>query len=158
MTEKTVNSSEPKNKTLQKISILKLTFLTIVTLGWYQPFWYLRQRGGINSLQSNFKIAKSPFIFVIVLFCVSAIFIVLSSFAEASADPLLAAMYDAMEKIVSLIGLVIILNQSLKIKRILNDHYNEYLKQNINFSFWGVMFFTYFYLQYKINRLPVEGT
>jgi hypothetical protein len=43
--------------------------------------------------------------------------------------------------------------QAFKVRRILRDHFNGYLKQNIYWSGVMVFFFNFYYLQYKINRL-----
>jgi GYF domain 2/Domain of unknown function (DUF4234) len=121
---------------LKKTNVLLMIFLTIITAGIYQAIWFLRRRDAINSLQSKEKLNTGVFVFVIVLYSIS----------------LGLLLADVNAHLLDCIAGITLLVQCFKTRRILNEHFNTYLKRDMSFSGIATFFFTIFYLQYKINR------
>lgn len=138
---------------LKQMNVLLLFGLTVITVGIYTPFWYLKRTSAINTLKSNIKIEKKGFIIAIVLLSVSLLLSFVSGMYETYEIKDTAKTIEAFSKIIDLIAGLFLLIQSFKVKKILNDHFNLYLHKNIHFSGLTLFFFQIFYLQYKINRL-----
>ncbi len=65
--------------------------------------------------------------------------------------------WDEIDDLISSVGLFIIIILAFQVRKILTQHYIDKLGMNIGFSGLGTFFFHIFYLQYKINRLPVSA-
>ncbi len=128
---------------LQKKNVLLMILLTIITYGIYIPVWFLNRKDAFNSLNSKEKISNGPIIFVLIIFIISAILLIPSVlFMETE----IGVMIDGVDLIISLVGGITILVMSFKVRRIMNEHYKT------NLSGVATFFFTFLYLQYKINR------
>ena len=128
---------------LEKKNVLLMILLTIITYGIYIPVWFLNRKDSFNNLNSKEKISNGPIIFVLVIFIISAILLIPSVlFMETE----IGVMIDGVDSLINLVGGITILVMSFKVRRIMNEHYKT------NLSGVATFFFTFFYLQYKINR------
>ena len=127
---------------LQKKNILLMIILTFFTFGIYTPVWFLNRKDIFNSMNSDDKISAGPIVFALSLFIISAVLLFPSIlFMETEMENII----DAINKILSIIGGVIILLMSFRVRRILEDHYKTELSSIATF------FFLILYLQYEIN-------
>jgi hypothetical protein len=127
---------------LQKKSVLLMIFLTIITYGIYIPVWFLNRKNAFNNLNSKEKISKGPIIFVLVLFIISAIILIPSILFTGTE---IGAMIDMVDSAINLVGGITMLVVAFKVRRIMNEHYKT------NLSVAATFFFSFYYLQYKIN-------
>ena len=135
---------------INKMNVVLLIFLTWITAGIYAPVWFLRNRYYMNKLQSERKVKKGIFIFLIFILSLSLIGSIFISIKKE---------FDYVYEIIALLNILIklvfvfvIISQSFKVYDIFNDHYNKFLGRGIQFSGVLTFFFTIFYLQYKMNR------
>lgn len=128
---------------LQKKNVLLMLLLVLITYGIYIPVWFLNRKDTFNDLDSREKLSGGPIIFLLIIFIISAVMLIPSIlFMETE----LGIMIDALDRIITLVGGIIILVLSFKVRRILSEHYKTNLLGVATF------FFTLFYLQYTINR------
>ena len=128
---------------LQKKNVLLMILLAIITYGIYIPFWFLNSKGAFNNLNSKEKISNGPIIFVLVIYIISAILLIPSIlFMETE----IGVMIGGIDSVINLVGGIAILIMSFKVRRIMNEHFKT------NLSGVATFFFSFFYLQYKINR------
>jgi hypothetical protein len=128
---------------LKKRNVLLMILLTLITYGVYIPVWFLNRKDSINNLNSKEKISAGPIIFLLIISIIYAIMLIPSIlFTETS----IGSIIDWIDIIINLAGSIIILIMSFKVRRILNEHYNTKISDIATFLF------TFFYLQYKINR------
>ena len=132
-------------------SVLLMIILTILTYAIYMPIWCLRRIGWLNSLSGSKKLGSRLPIFALVIFCVSAFILLLEIGIE---DVAIINVLDAIDEFINLAGGATILVIAFKIRGILDEHFNKNLNMGISFSGVATFFFTFYYLQYKINRLP----
>jgi len=135
---------------LEKKNILILILYTFITYAIYQPIWFLKQKNAINNLKSKEKLTDTPFNIVLVLYAVSALFLLISFFPY---DNNTQSVIDAIDNTISITGSIILLFMSFKVRRILHQYYNIVLKRNIEFSKIWTFLFGIYYLQYKINKI-----
>ncbi|MBN1695277.1 DUF4234 domain-containing protein [candidate division WOR-3 bacterium] len=120
-----------------------MLLLVLITYGIYIPVWFLNRKDTFNDLDSREKLSGGPIIFLLIIFIISAVMLIPSIlFMETE----LGIMIDALDRIITLVGGIIILVLSFKVRRILSEHYKTNLLGVATF------FFTLFYLQYTINR------
>jgi len=147
---------------LKKMPVILTIVFAIITLGIYCPIWFLRRRDSINALKSEENLGTAVFGFVIVMIFFSMFLMYLSGFIEGLAEEeLLRSNFmdytkaiDSTGKIINIVVGFILLFQCFKVRRIFNSHFNAYFNIDIRFSGVAIVFFTIFYLQYKINRFP----
>ncbi|MFQ5794346.1 MAG: HEAT repeat domain-containing protein [Candidatus Bipolaricaulia bacterium] len=139
------SSPEPSTPDLGRMDVLTLMLLTFVTLGFYIPVWFLTKKRVINSLSSTEKLGSGAPIFALVLYGIAPIV----SIAFATTDP---SALNALGSLLSLVGEIITIVLTFKVRRIFNAHFNTFLERNIRFSRLWTLSFTILYLQYKINR------
>jgi hypothetical protein len=68
----------------------------------------------------------------------------------------LLTVMDIIEKVnlvITFLLLLFFLYYAFCVRRILKDHYQDYLGQNVSISGLAVFFLQVYYLQFKINRL-----
>jgi len=159
-TKDTLSQSAPE---LEKMSVILLIFLTVVTAGIYYPVWFLKKRNAINNLQSKEKLGSGVFVFAIVVSSISLFVGLLSGVMEALAEGLgrmdlmltvkgLDLWLDLFSRILGWVAGITLLVQCFKVRRIFNEHFNVHLQRGISFSGVATLFFQIYYLQYKINR------
>lgn len=143
------------NPGFTKVNIYLVALYTIVTFGIYLPYWFLKRLDIINGMRSEIKLSPWPFIIVIVLFIIS----LLTSLAGGAMigisyeDPTTGLMLYLISNIAGIVGSVPLIIQAFKLRRIFDDHFNTYLKQNIELSKLGTFLLNSLYFQYKINEL-----
>lgn len=143
----------------KKVPVIVTILLTIVTLGFYAPYWFLSRLDAINKLQSEHKLSSGMIILTIILFITAIISAIVSGFMEGMNDgpTSVSTILDKLSSILNLAGNIMLIIRAFEVRRILRDHYNGHLKQNITLSGLGsglaTFFFGVWYLQYKINRL-----
>lgn len=130
------------NVVLKKMNVVWFVVLSFITGFIYYPVWFLRRRQVINSLHSQKKLASTALIVAIVLFSLN---LMISLGANADAQEASGTL--------GMIATILTIVQSFKVRRILEDHCNEYLQKNIEFSGVATFFFGAFYLQHKLNHL-----
>lgn len=131
------------DRQLEKDSVFFIVFLTVITYGIYIPVWFLNRKDIFNDMNSEEKLSDGPIIFLLTIFIISAVMLIPSIlFMETE----LGIMIDALDRIITFVGGIIILVLSFKIRKILSEHYKTNLLGVATF------FFTLFYLQYKINQ------
>ena len=130
---------------LPRTSVLLMIFLTLVTLGLYIPYWFLRRRRAFIHLAPE---ADSVNLLTFAVAGGTAVAWVLGFLsglllgASAPSTPLQqwTTMFDFGSRILTII-------LSFQIKSILEANHPERL------SALGTFFLSLFYLQYKINRM-----
>ena len=140
---------------LKRRSVLLMIVLTIVTLGFYVPIWFLRRREAFNQMDSPHKLAVWPFaawIAVLVVDVMRVLLIIVQGPETVSPGLVL---------ILSLIRLGLAINlivQCFKTKNILEDHLagpadgSGMFTEHVKLSGLMTFFFQSLYLQYIINR------
>jgi len=128
---------------LQKKNVLLVILCVLITYGIYIPVWFLNRKDTFNDLNSKEKLSNGPIIFLLIIFILSAIMLI-PSILFIETEP--GIMIDALNRIITLVGGIIILVLSFKVRKILSEHYKTNLLGVTTF------FFTLFYLQYKINQ------
>ena len=135
---------------LGRMNILLLLFLSIITFEMYIPIWFLVKRQAINSLASTKKLGSGAPIFVLLIYGIGAILLFAPlGFTETS--------LDMISDFIPLIGGILVIALSFKVRHIFDEHFNLKQQRNIKFSGVATFFFTILYLQYKINRIE-KGT
>ncbi len=134
-----------------------MLLLTVVTGGFYYPFWFLLRQHDINSLNAKEKLQSFPFVVAIVLVAVSVGFGVGASNVEAAAE-----MYEGAADLAQLPAYILLLVQCFKVRRIFEAHLHADLGQlsdtphlrhsQSSLSGVAVFFLQIFYLQYVINK------
>ena len=153
----------------KKTSVILVIFLTFITLGIYTPIWYLTRLKALNSLQSAVKLNRGVLIAALALSIFSAfldiavelIYYLGEHFLDAGVIELsrmleLLKLIDLIEDVNAILTIPLLLftlYYAFRLKRILQDHYRDYLDQQVSFSGLAVFFFQNWYLQFKINRL-----
>jgi hypothetical protein len=143
---------------LRKRSVVVMIVLTIVTLGFYYPIWFLRRRRPLNELDSPVKLPLWPFLLLLADFAIE--FAV--AFAAAPRTPAeLIGTGPAMALLLARLAVgILTLIQCFRIKDILEDRLaaddgplaGTMLASQAQLSGLMTFLFTIFYLQHIINR------
>lgn len=136
-----------------KNSIVKIIFLTFITLFIYYPIWFLKVRKTINKLKSKKKIGSIVPTIVLSMTVAYIIISFLEGFMEGfNPDNIynvyLANIPDYLNYLL-IAGDICLFVLCFKIRRILLDHYAE----RISISILATFFFQIFYLQHKLNKI-----
>jgi len=144
---------------LRRRSVILMIILTVVTIGFYYPIWFLRRRRGLNSLNSPRKLAIWPLILLLAVFVIEFSVGLISGPRppEEIIGTTAALFLDVLQLAVG----ILIVVQCFFIKDILEDHLlgpEESAPRTIfadQAKLSGVMtlIFTIFYLQHGINRV-----
>lgn len=160
-----IAGAEPNTVEIKKTPVILTIIFTVITAGIYYPAWFLTRRQAINSLLSKEKIGTGVFVFGIVVYSLSLLLMMTSGFFEGLSEATndleflgISKAIEALDNILSLVIAITLLVQCYKVRRILRDHFNERLGQNIYWSGVMIFFFQIFYLQYKVNRLDYNVT
>jgi len=147
-----------RSTALKRRSVVLMILLTVVTLGFYYPVWFLRRRAALNSLDSPRKLEAWPFLLLLAYW----IGMIAVSFA-AGDQPTEVAFGPGAAAVLSLVRIavgIVTLVQCFYIKDILEDHLagpedaisSGLLSDSVQLSRALTFFFQIFYLQYAINR------
>ena len=152
-----LTEADRQSSKLKRRSISRMLLLTVVTGGFYYPFWFLLRQHDINSLNAKEKLQSFPFVVAIALLAFSVGFSVWASNVEAAAE-----MYEGAARLADLAAYILLLVQSFKVRRIFEAHLHADLGQlsdtphlrhsQSSLSGVAVFFLQIFYLQYVINR------
>lgn len=137
-----------------------VALFTAVTNGIYLPIWFLVRREELNGLHSREKLGKGIQVFGIASLAVITLLgcssDVLAGIGLGGGGSEMGLAFNFVDLITSILALLVVLpfvQQTLKVRRMLDEHYNGYMKRNIKFSSFYSLLFLNIYLQYKINRL-----
>jgi len=137
-------------------SLIVMIVLLVVTLGFYHPVWFLRRRSALNHLDSPVKLALWPFL----VYLVFMVFVVIVSIATVDVPREERYGLDLTMSLARLAVGILVLVQSFRVKRILEDHLagpgdtvaREIGQQPMMLSGLLTFFLSIFYLQYAINH------
>ncbi len=149
-----IKMTTPQVADLIKMNVLNVIFLTWITLGLYFPIWILKRKKPLENLHSNEKIGTGAPVTVIVFFSLAILFYFMSGFTKHD-DISVSNGFETLGCVSNAIGGFTQLFLNFKCRRILVDHFNDYLQKDIRFSKVATFFFGVYYLQYKINRIDV---
>lgn len=147
--------SKAQERVPDKKSIFLLIFLSIITLGIYPAFWYIRRAPEFNDLHTTKKLNPSIGILYLVghlIFLTSiALYItnMLYKFTTITDFDLIA-----ITTAISLIGIILIIKIILafKTKNLINEALkNKGVERKLSGFF--TLIFNQYYLQYEINRI-----
>src|SRR5215831_1598986 len=109
-----------RSTALKRRSVVLMILLTVVTLGFYYPVWFLRRRAALNSLDSPRKLEAWPFL-LLLAYWIAQFGIAIA----ANGQPLEVAFGYGIAALLGLarigVGIVIVV-QCFYIKDILEDH------------------------------------
>lgn len=142
---------------LKKRSVLLMILLTLVTLGLYYPWWFLRRLTGLNALNTPRRLQLWPFL-LLMAFSVLRVAIAIAT----GQRPIDRAIGSGPAAILSLTGFaigILIVVQCFFIKDMLEDHLRgsevtagSVLSAPTQLSGFLTFFFGAYYLQHIINR------
>ena len=134
---------------LTRKSVWLMILLTIITLGIYEPYWYLTRYQRFNALSSAAKFTQTTILFWLGWFVVDAVFIV-ASFTLLQSDAVRGI--EIICKYVNLFAGIYAIVLAFRAKRIILEHLSNMGRNDIYMSGILTFFFQVFYIQYKINR------
>jgi hypothetical protein len=130
-----------------------MILMTVITGEIYWAIWFLTRKDAINSLQSREKLGNGISVFVLVAISITLVAAFISGGLEVAGEMEMAENLDAFSGLLDLVTGITMLVQCFKVRRILKEHFNVYLRRGVQFSGAATFFFGIFYLQYKINNL-----
>ena len=133
-----------------KKSVLSIIILSLITLGIYIPIWFLLQSRFINRFSQNSTFDRSLPILALIVAIAPMLMVFSWAYFNIPSEYLL----DQIISISNLAFVVIILKMSFAVRRIFIDHYASSEGRVFPISRVATFFFTIYYLQYKMNRLP----
>ena len=144
---------------LKKTSVFMMAFLATISSGIYLPVWFLTRRQAINALASNDKLDATPSVlalaglaFGVVVGTYSSIETVMGVLRSGTLTTAAGGL-DLCANLVSLLACIPLVTESLKVRKILDDHFNGHLHCGAPLSKLYTLLFLNFYLQHRINRL-----
>lgn len=155
ISEISVQTERAVKQGLKNTPVILTLFLTLITAGIYYPCWFLTRRCQINKLHSREKLGNGLFILGIVIYSISLLPGILEGIQEANGTTeflTIAEGLDSVDEFLILFVGIIMVIQSFKVKRILRDHFDDYLRRNVSLSGLATFFFGIYYLQYKMNK------
>jgi len=123
--------------------VLVMIFLTVVTLGIYVPFYFREMKKTTDKLQTTQKLNSGMIGALFIMSFLNALRIVV--------EYLYPGFFKDMWG-VHLFYLVMVWIVTFEFRDILKEHFNFIQKQKISFNVPETFIFTFFYLQYQINR------
>ncbi|MGE5327125.1 MAG: DUF4234 domain-containing protein, partial [Deltaproteobacteria bacterium] len=155
---------------LERKSVLLVVLLSVVTFGLYYPYWFIRSKSGINSLNSHQKmnLIIPGFVFFVWLarFALAFVWGALRGSQALPQSGFLASVLSGLsefDSVVTLAGGILLLIQCFKVKAILEEHMSVPISgplagslsliQRTSFSAVATFFLGIYYLQYKINEI-----
>ncbi len=145
---------------LKKTPLWQLFLLNFITLGVWWAIWFLVQREALNKLHSREKMAKKRLLFSAIALTLSAlwslfsiIFVDLQVISIGLNGLIALTAIGAIINVATLVATIILTIEALRVRRILRDHFKEFLGQDVHISLLWTLILQIFYLQYKINRL-----
>ena len=137
---------------LTRKSVWLMIGLTIITLGIYEPYWYLTRLQRFNALSSSAKFNQTAILIWLVWFVVEAMIFV---FVIVSPESSTVQSLEVIEDLVYLSAAIFAIILAFRAKKILQEHL-AVIENDFSMSGVATFFFQFFYIQYKINRLIPE--
>jgi hypothetical protein len=147
---------------LEDSSVLGVVLLSILTLGIYQPIWFMTRRKALNNLHSGEKLGMFRLSVALAGFLAGVCIPIVGSFRWGSwvqAENALGPLHP----LILLVAVIILVAQGFKVRHILLDHLapraEGMFSASIRFQYddmisrMGTFFLGIIYLQYKINSL-----
>jgi hypothetical protein len=138
----------PRAAGLPQIGAMRMTLLTLITMGVYLPFWFLKIREPINNLQSEEKIGQG-----INMFAAAAAVLSMLPMLMPGSITMTANLINSIATVSSVIMVIIVVSESFKVRRILLEHFNTHLHRKIEISGIKTFLGLSIYLQSVINKL-----
>ncbi len=132
---------------IKRTPVILLIFLSIITLGMYNVFWFLSRLPALNNLDSKNKLSPGLLQVLFVLSGTLAVFDVLELFFDIKLG------LDIPVMIVALVVFVIYVMVAFKVRRILLDHMDANMDGLKTISGALTLFLGNIFLQYKINGI-----
>ncbi len=134
----------PEEVRLKKRSVLLMILFSIITFGFYMPFWFVSGRKALNQLNPRYQVSLS---LCILLFAANAVSFLVSEAVVITTELAFAIIYLIL---------------AFRVKNILNSTLFKQRKEPVPslahqeevLVVTQTLFLGIFYLQYKINRLP----
>jgi hypothetical protein len=147
---------------LQKKSVWFIVFLSIITFGIYNAFWYLNRKKEFENLNTEKKLNKSLIIIFLIISIISALFTSIK-INDSEINPLAKIIQNITIQIssinipilviiIGLLSTIIILVLAFRTRTILNETLQK-KKGTRKVSGFFTFIFNLFYLQYEINRI-----
>jgi len=133
-------------KGFQKQSLIKLILLTMITLGIYVPFWFLKQRKIAEKLSIKKKLYNKLIYIFIIVFIIRVLFFILD-LSSGNLD--IRTAYSFFNTLNAIILLVLAFN----LRSVLEEYYKKNKVKKREFCRFWTFIFSYLYLQYRINEI-----
>jgi hypothetical protein len=136
---------------LPRMSVFLVVALTFLTLGLYEPVWYLNRIAAFNRLNSREKLNRGISLLALVLLA--------SSFTASIIQGVTRKDAHQLAGVLALAGGITLLLQSFQARRLIEEHVNARIRSGPVFlqpeilNPIAVFFFHIWYLQYKINDM-----
>ncbi|MBI5598930.1 MAG: DUF4234 domain-containing protein [Deltaproteobacteria bacterium] len=144
---------ETAGEGLEKMDVVKLVFLTIITGGIYSAVWFVKRLNAINGMASPLKLSQGVFGFIIAGCIANWAMVLFLIFSDGLAAPETMSNISRISDVLGFLIEITLLLQVFKVRRIFMDHFIENMKRDVKFSWLWTFLFSIFYLQYRINRL-----
>jgi len=148
---------------LADAGIVGMCLLTLLTAGLYAPIWFLIRRRALNNLHSKQKLDVFPVAVALAALIASLCLTVLAGLKGGSWVEVKSAFPTLRPGILLVVGLILIVQQCFKVRRILLEHLAPReegmfsagirMQHEELFSRTGTFLFGIFYLQHKINGM-----
>ncbi len=139
---------------------------SLITLGLYQPVWFLRRRWGLDALNERLRISAGAMWFSLVYLFFSLVVSLGMGFLDGlmqgagawrglEALGMAQGAFSVADGILSLVVLVLLLAQAFRVRRILLEHFQR-VGRDIKVRWLWTFLLTIIYLQHKLNRGVIE--
>jgi hypothetical protein len=155
------------------MSVFFLIMLTLFTAGIYIPIWFLTRRAAINRIDPQWQIGPNIFIIALAVFSLNFLFFFIlaflgqstaflsnlfangpgSSFSSSPLGAIAAFLYVLMLPITALTDLALLV-YCFDVLYVIEKRFNI---RSTWCSTTATFFFGLFYVQYRINRLRIQG-
>lgn len=151
-------AGQPIPPPLKRRSVILMIVLTLVTLGFYYPAWFLRRRAAFNRLSSPRKLPVWPFL-ILVAFTILDVVVAMAS-AGTSVEQTVGTTGAWLLTLTRLAIGILMVVQCFVAKDILEDHLagegedvrSRFSAEIVQLSGVMTVLFQIYYLQHAINR------
>jgi len=127
-------------------SVIMVLLLNVFTLGLYNSLWFISRRDKLNSLSSQTKLSGNAVDFLLLFQMIRLPTLYPNAFINKSS---VITILSGLQPILTITFIVWVLILAFRVKNILDEHYR------IGLSGLATFFLIKYYLQYKMNRLPI---
>lgn len=144
-------AAQAPNPGFEQHSVILLYVLSCVTGGIFAYYWLITRSKIANTLQSTRKVSIGAFIGAIVMLGIFIILYIAGVALLMAKEPETGVVLLCISMLLALIAGIIVLVQVFNFRAALIEHFRDVPGVEIN----GVLtfFFSFMYLQYKINKL-----